>query len=111
MSDRFKVVWSTSAYQDLADIIEYIAEDSPPDARKVLSQIKKSVSDLYLIPQRGRLVPELQDQGIILYMELVIAPWRVIYRISDKTVLVLSVIDSRQNVEDILLKKLIKLKL
>jgi plasmid stabilization system protein ParE len=111
MSDRFKVVWSTSAYQDLSDILEYIAEDSPPDARKILSKIKKSVADLYLIPQRGRLVPELQDQGIILYRELVIAPWRVMYRISDKTVLVLSVIDSRQNVEDILLKKLIKLKL
>lgn len=110
MSVKFKVVWSTSAYQDLADIIEYIAEDSPSDARKILSKIKKSVSDLYLIPQSGRLVPELQDQGIILYRELVIAPWRVMYRISDKTVLVLSVIDSRQNVEDILLKKLIKLK-
>ncbi|HDL20500.1 MAG TPA: type II toxin-antitoxin system RelE/ParE family toxin [Nitrospirae bacterium] len=109
MNIRFKAVWSESAYRDIANIIEYIAEDSPANARKILTRIKKTVSDLYHSPQRGRFVPELQDQGILLYRELVIPPWRVMYRVSENTVLVLSVIDSRQNIEDILLKKLMNM--
>jgi hypothetical protein len=52
-------------------------------------------------------VPELEDQGILLYRELIIPSWRIIYRISEMKVCVLSVLDARQNVEDILLKKLI----
>lgn len=107
MSSTFKVNWSESAYRDFESIIQYISEDNPTNAKKIFSKIKNTVSDLFHSPHRGRFVPELEDQGILLYRELVIPPWRVIYRVSENTVLVLSVIDSRQNVEDILLKKLI----
>ncbi len=108
MKQDFNVIWAGSAVLDLENIIAYIAEDSPSNARKILSKIKKSVSDLYHSPHRGRFMPELQSQGVLLYRELIIAPWRIMYRVSESTVLVLSVFDSRQNVEDILLKKLTK---
>ena len=108
MKQDFNVIWAGSAVLDLENIIAYIAEDSPSNARKILSKIKKSVSDLYHSPHRGRFMPELQSQGVLLYRELIIAPWRITYRVSESTVLVLSVFDSRQNVEDILLKKLTK---
>ncbi|MDO8957925.1 MAG: type II toxin-antitoxin system RelE/ParE family toxin, partial [Deltaproteobacteria bacterium] len=62
-------------------------------------------------PERGRIIPELREQGIAQYRELIIPPWRMIYRISEKTVHVLSVLDSRQNIEDILLKRLISSKI
>jgi addiction module RelE/StbE family toxin len=110
MKQDFKVLWAGSAVQDLESIIAYIAEDSPANAKKILSKINKIVSDLYHSPHRGRFVPELQSQGILLYRELVVAPWRVMYRVSENTVLVLSVFDSRQNIEDILLKKFLNLK-
>ena len=76
MNVKFDVVWSESAYQNLVDIIQYIAEDSPSNAKRILSKIKKTVSDLYHSPHRGRFVPELQDQGVLLYRKLVIPPWR-----------------------------------
>ena len=63
--------------------------------------------DLYLLPNRGRLVPELKDQGILQYRELIHPPWRIIYRISENKVYVLSVLDARRNIEDILLKRLL----
>ncbi|MDD2463525.1 MAG: type II toxin-antitoxin system RelE/ParE family toxin [Desulfobulbus sp.] len=111
MEQDFKVIWAGSAVQDLESIIAYIVKDSPAHARKILSKIKITVSELYHSPHRGRFVPELQSQGILLYRELVIAPWRVMYKVSENTVLVLSVFDSRQNIEDILLKKLLNLKI
>jgi len=108
MSTPFKVHWAGIAEEDLKNIILYIAEDNPTNARYIFEKIKETASSLTCFPERGRIVPELQDQGIFLYRELVLAPWRIVYRISDKKVYVLSVIDSRQNVEDILLKRLIK---
>ena len=108
MSIPFKVHWADIAEEDLKNIIFYIAEDSPTNARNIFEKIKETASSLTHFPQRGRIVPELQDQGISLYRELILAPWRIIYRVSDKKVFVLSVIDSRQNVEDILLKRLTK---
>ncbi|MFC1896843.1 type II toxin-antitoxin system RelE/ParE family toxin [Thermodesulfobacteriota bacterium] len=107
MSDNYKIEWAEVAEKDLKGIVEYIAEDSPTNALKILKKIKQKVSSLYTIPERGRPVPELQDQGILIYRELVIPPWRIIYRISEMKVYVLSVLDARQNVEDILLKRLI----
>ncbi|MBU0964784.1 MAG: type II toxin-antitoxin system RelE/ParE family toxin [Proteobacteria bacterium] len=108
MSTPFKVHWASIAEEDLKNIILYIAEDSPTNARNIFEKIKETASSLTHLPERGRIVPELQDQGIFLYRELILAPWRIVYRVSDKKVYVLSVIDSRQNVEDILLKRLIK---
>ena len=47
MKQDFKVLWAGSAVQDLESIIAYIAEDSPANAKKILSKINKTVSDLY----------------------------------------------------------------
>jgi len=107
MSGNYKIEWAEVAENDLKSIIEYIAEDSPVNALKILKKIKQKASSLYTLPERGRIIPELQDQGILIYRELIIPPWRIIYRISEMKVYVLSVLDARQNVEDILLKRMI----
>lgn len=106
MNKTSEVIWSNVAENDLKNIIEYIAADNPSNALRIFKNIKQTASNLYILPERGRVVPELRDQGILQYRELIISPWRVIYRISEKIVYVLSVLDSRQNIEDILLKRL-----
>ena len=108
MNRKYHVKWAAIAQRDLKQIMDHIAIDSPGNALQILKKIKQKASNLYTLPERGRIVPELQDQGIHIYRELVVAPWRIIYRISDTTVFVLSVIDARRNVEDILLDRLVK---
>ena len=107
MKKAFAVIWSATAAKDLTELMEYIANDNPIIAYEKFLEIKKRAQSLYAFPERGRIVPELQEQGIYQYRELLIAPWRIVYRISRNSVYVLSVLDSRQNVEDILLKRLI----
>ena len=107
MSRRYEVIWAGIAENDLREIIEYIAIDSPTTALKILKKIKQKASSLYTLPERGRIVPELQDQAILIYRELIVPPWRIIYRISEMKIYVLSVLDARQNVEDILLRRMI----
>ena len=106
MTQKYEVFWASVANADLLAIIQYIRTDNPLAAADNLSKIKDRVSDLAHFPQKGRIVPELKQQGILQYRELVIPPWRVIYRLAGKIVYVLAVIDSRRNVEDILLDRL-----
>ncbi len=111
MKQRYDVVWSETAERDLIGIIEYIADDSPSRAYEVFQEAKKRASTLRTFPERGRIAPELQEQGITQYHELIVGPWRIIYRISVGKVYVLSVLDSRRNVEDMLLQRLVGLTL
>ena len=107
MKPKYKIVWANVAESDLNDITEYIPINNSKNALKILKEIKQKASELYTHPERGRIVPELQDQGILQYGEIVIPPWRLIYRITEREVFVLSLIDSRRNVEDILLKRFV----
>lgn len=106
MSEKYKVIWAATAENDLADIVAHVANNSPTNALKILGEIKETSLQLYHHPERGCIVTELQDQGILQYRELIVPPWRVMYRTVGKNVFVLSVLDSRRNVEDILLDRL-----
>ena len=109
MSLTYRILWAEAAEKDLTEIIDYIAIDNPADASRILQEIKQQAASLYTFPERGRIVPELHENGIHFYRELVIPPWRMIYRISDTEVYVLCVFDSRRNVEDILINRLVGL--
>jgi len=108
MATCYQVSWSKTAGQDLSAIVRFIQQTNPQAAVKMLAEIKEKTADLALFPERGRIVLELLAQGIAHYRELVIPPWRIIYRFSAETVYVLAVIDSRRNVEDVLLDRLIR---
>jgi toxin ParE1/3/4 len=108
MKKSYKVLWARVAENDLLGIIIFIAEDSPDNAQKILSKIKNRTAKLEYSAMQGRVVPELLRQGISLYREIVISPWRVIYKIEGNGVFILSVIDSRRNVEDVLLARLLQ---
>lgn len=111
MTKNYEVIWANIAENDLRNIVEYIAIDSPSNALKIVDKIKQEASSLNVFPDRGRIVPELRDHGILQYRELIIAPWRILYRISEKYVYVFSVLDSRQNIEDVLLMRIIHTKI
>jgi plasmid stabilization system protein ParE len=108
MKKIYEVVWAKTAENDLLKIIEYIAQSNPGNTLRILKKIKKQAADLYYSPESCRIVPGLYDHGITQYREMVIAPWRIMYRVVDSKVFVLSVLDSRQNIEDILLKRLMQ---
>jgi plasmid stabilization system protein ParE len=107
MSQIYEIVWARVAENDLKEIIEYIAIDSPTTALEILEKTRNKASYLSTTPERCRIVPELKDQVIMQYRELIVSPWRVIFRIAEMKVYILSVLDARRNVEDILLNRLV----
>ena len=105
MPRKYEVRWARTAEQDLEAIVMYSAQESIDGALTVLTKLREGAETLLSMPQRGRLVPELHAQGIVTYHELIVPPWRIIYRIGRRQVHVLAVIDSRRNLEDILLER------
>jgi len=104
---EYLVYWTETAQRDLSALLQYIAHDSTAAARKIYKAIKQAAADLQHLPCRGRVVPELQAFCVMSYRELVVPPWRIIYRIENERVIVFAVIDSRRNVEDVLLNRLL----
>ena len=110
-SKKYKLHWTTNAKNDLLDIVDYIKKDSPNNAKNVYLKIKEKAKSNNFFPLKGRIVPELQKEGITIYREVIVNPWRIIYKVGTDTVYIMAIIDSRQNIEDILLKKIINMKI
>ena len=100
-----KIQWTETAKKDLNDIIDYIANDEIEIARKQYFKIKESAEKLKSFPEQGRVIPELSNENIYKYRELIISPWRLMYKIENNIIYILAVIDGRRNIEDILMKR------
>ena len=108
MKRAFKVVITSSAEEDLKEIVDFIAEDEPGIALKIFEKLEMRIKGLKELPDRGRIVPELKDKDILAYREIIESPWRIVYSINEDIVYILFVIDGRRNVNDIFLRKLLK---
>lgn len=108
MKKRFKINWSEQAALDLERLISHIASENPKTAGQILKKIKVEVSQLDYLPFRGRIVPEFERQGFLLFRELVVTPWRIMYRVSFENVYILAVFDSRKKLDDVLLDRFLK---
>jgi addiction module RelE/StbE family toxin len=108
MSKIYKVKWTSNAKEDLLNIVDYIKKDSLSSARKVYGQIKEKAQSSNFFPLKGRVVPELLKECITIYRELIVQAWRIMYKIENDTVYIMAIFDSRQNIEDLLLQKLLR---
>lgn len=88
-----RVVWSRRAVQDLEEIAEYIAKDSPAYAAVVVRTILSRVQVLQRFPRSGRKVPEFDDENI---RELLAYSYRVIYRIHTEEVIIAAVVHGKR---------------
>jgi toxin ParE1/3/4 len=102
----YQVLWTHTAQQDLSEIINYIAQDSVADALANMGKLETKAALLITLPNRGRVVPELLHTGIVQYRELISAPWRIIYRVENQKVLIMAVLDSRRDLQTVLLSRL-----
>jgi len=94
--------------RDLEDIISFVAIDSPLDAERLLVRLSAKARSLETSPHRGRIVPELLRFGMRTWRELVVRPYRLVYRVTGETVFVLALFDGRRELEDVLLERLVR---
>lgn len=105
---RFRVEWAEVAVRDLEESATFLALDSPPDAERGVGRIEQRAATLETSPARGRVVPDLARFQMRTWRQLVIRPYRLVYRIEGDTVVVLAVFDARRDLEDLLLERLLR---
>lgn len=73
-----KVVFSPQAREDLREIFIYIAEDSPPAARLILTRIKERVKELKDNPHIGRPGRVPGTRELVITKTSYLAPYQVV---------------------------------
>ena len=100
------VIVSRFAEDDLNEIVGYYLSLSQNYVENIVSEFEINVMFLQQYPKRGRVISELERQGISQYKELIQGYYRIVYEISEDKVIVHTIIDGRRNFEDIIISKL-----
>ncbi len=97
-----EVIWTESALLDLSDIAEYIALDKLSAAKRLVKKVFSSTDNLEQFPEIGRTPPELENSR---YLELIVNPCRIFYRIERGRVLILYVMRSERKLRQYMLSE------
>ena len=88
-----RVHWTNRALDHLLAIHEYVAQNSEIYANRLVDRLTRRSEQLGLFPQSGRMVPEYKRADI---REVIERPYRIIYRVKEEQIDVLSVVHSAQ---------------
>jgi toxin ParE1/3/4 len=104
----FAVLLTNDAARDLNELYDYISvHDSSRKADHVLEQIETTFAMLSEFPERGVYPKELLKLGIREYREIFFKPYRIIYRVIDKNIYVLLIVDGRRDMQSLLERRLL----
>jgi plasmid stabilization system protein ParE len=88
-----RIIWSPLAVDRVSEIAEYIARDNPTAAEDWTDTVFGKVEHLKSFPESGRIVPEINNPRI---RALIYSNYRIIYRIEEKRLSVLTVRHGKQ---------------
>jgi len=107
-SAKFEVLLTEGAEQDLEAIHDYISEfDCAANANDVLDQLMDVVGSLSKFPERGSYPKELVGLGIKEYRQTFFKPYRVIYRVTGRQVIIYLIADGRRDMQSVLARRLL----
>jgi toxin ParE1/3/4 len=108
MATKFEALLTAGTEQDLEAIHDYISEfDCIANADHVLDQLMQVVRSLSRIPERGSYPKELVSLGIKEYRQTTFKPYRVIYRVLGKQVVIYLIADGRRDMQSVLARRLL----
>lgn len=105
---RYVVAVDPAAENDLNDIADYIAEhDSVDRAIDVAVRIERSFLALETFPNRGAYPRELLEYGNRDFREIHFKPYRIVYRILAREVVIVLIADGRRDMRTLLTRRLL----
>ncbi len=105
---KFAVLLTAGAERDVEAIYGHICQsDSVANANKMLDGLAAAIDSLARFPARGSHPQELQGLGIKEYRQAFVGPYRIIYRVAERRVLVYLVADGRRDMRSLLARRLL----
>jgi toxin ParE1/3/4 len=109
VSARFTVQWTEAAVDDLLSIIDYLVDrDGTEAAERLYGQISRVVAGRETMPLRCGVVPELEAEGIGGYRELLVGPYRLMFAVRGAEVVLLTVLDGRRDLGELLIDRALR---
>ena len=105
---RLPVRWTAPACADLFEILEFVGADRPDAARRLGRELLSQSKALKNNALRGPMVPELLQQGITAYREILVSRYRMNYPLHTEAVQISAVIDASRDVGELLLQRLLR---
>lgn len=103
-----QVVVTDDAYRDLSSIHDYIAvADSEARADTILDRLLESTESLSRNPARGSRPHELVVLGRRDFRQLIVKPWRIIYRAESDRIVIYLIADGRRDMRSLLAQRLL----
>ena len=93
-----RVTWRKQARSDIASIKEYIARDSPANAKKVVAAIEQAADRLADFPYAFRMIPEFEDPD---RRETFVYQYRLMYRVEPDRIRILRVAHGRRLLKNV----------
>lgn len=90
------------------EIIAHYESLNKSYVESVITQFEDNILSLSHFPESGRIVPELYRQGIERYREFIQGLYRIVYEVREKNVVIHTIIDSRRNLDEVLIAKLMR---
>jgi addiction module RelE/StbE family toxin len=90
------VRWTQHALDDLRDIHDFIARDSPRAAESLVDRLLTATERLATFPESGRVVPEFPE---LTYREIIVSSYRALYRQEENAVWIAAVIHGRRHLD------------
>ena len=107
-----EIIWSKDAGDELLEIISYIKYNTGKiAAEKIFKKIDDGVKKASENATGRRIAPMLMDFGINNIHQLNISPWAIFYKVENNEMKIISIIDQRRNLEEILYKKVLERKI
>jgi len=103
-----KVFWTEQATWDLKEIFEYIAKEDHITAKKIFSKIRASCSSLSHNSERCNVISDLKTVGIRSYRQILVVPYRIIFKLDSDRIFIVAVLDGRRDLETSLLQRLLR---
>ena len=105
---KCEVLLTVGAEQDLEAIHDYICEfDCVANANHVLDHLMDMAQSLSRFPERGSHPKELIGLGIKEYRQIFFKPYRVMYRVMERQVLIYLIVDGRRDMQSLLARRLL----
>lgn len=105
---RYAIAIEPGAENDLDEITEYIAEHESIDrAIDIATRIEGAIAELETFPNRGAYPKELLELGIRDYREIHFKPYRIIYQVLEREVVVVLIADGRRNMQTLLTSRVL----
>ena len=106
--EKVEIIWSKDAGDELIEIISYIKNNTGKiTAEKIYKEITNEVKKASGNAAGRRISPLLKEFGITDIHQLNIHPWFIYYTVDKKEMKIISIIDSRRNLDEILYQKII----